>query len=128
MTSKSEPGRDGGHPLVGWTSEFQPLHCGVRRLHFSARRAAPGTRIVENKRIQTKDFIVERSNCRMSGRDPVLPSAEPETQCFFLDPETIENLSIYFDPKKTSRIVIKKILNYYHHGEKCGKLLEDDDL
>ena len=41
----------------------------------------------------------------------------------FLDPETIENLSIYFDPKKTSRIVIKKILNYYHHGEKCGKLL-----
>ena len=46
-----------------------------------------------------------------------------KTQCFFLDPETIENQIIYFDPKKTSRIVIKKILNYYHHGEKCGKLL-----
>ena len=42
---------------------------------------------------------------------------------FSLDPETIENQIIYFDPKKTSRIVIKKILNYYHHGEKCGKLL-----
>jgi len=50
VTSKSEPGRDGGRPLVGRASEFQPLHCGVRRLHFSAKRAAPGTRIVENKR------------------------------------------------------------------------------
>ena len=51
------------------------------------------------------------------------PPESRKAQCFFLDPETIENLSIYFDPKKTSRIVIKKILNYYHHGEKCGKLL-----
>ena len=50
------------------------------------------------------------------------PPESRKAQCFFLDPETIENLSIYFDPKKTSRIVIKKILNYYH-GEKCGKLL-----
>ena len=47
---RERPGRDGGRPLVGRASEFQPLHCGVRRLHFSARRAAPGTRIVENKR------------------------------------------------------------------------------
>ena len=51
------------------------------------------------------------------------PPESRKAQCFFLDPETIENLSIYFDPKKTSRIVIKKILNYYHPGEKCGKLL-----
>ena len=57
MSFESEPGRDGGRPLVGRASEFQPLHCGVRRLHFSARRAAPGTRIVEKLRIQTKDFI-----------------------------------------------------------------------
>ena len=57
MSSKSGPGRDGGRPLVGRASEFQPLHCGVRRLHFSARRAAPGTRIVEKLGIQTKDFI-----------------------------------------------------------------------
>ena len=47
---KSEPGRDGGRPLVGRASEFQPLHCGVRRLHFSSRSAAPGTRIAKNKR------------------------------------------------------------------------------
>ena len=58
MSLKSEPGRDGGRPLVGRASEFQPLHCWVRRRHFSARRAAPGTGIVENKRIPTKDFIV----------------------------------------------------------------------
>ena len=45
-----EEGRDGGRPLVGRASEFQPLHCGVRRLHFSSRRAAPGTRIAKNKR------------------------------------------------------------------------------
>ena len=51
------------------------------------------------------------------------PPESRKAQCFFLDPETIENLSIYFDPKKTSRIVIKRILNYYHHGENCGKLL-----
>ena len=38
---KSEPGRDGGRPLVGRASEFQPLHCWVRRRHFRARRAAP---------------------------------------------------------------------------------------
>ena len=57
MSFESEPGRDGGRPLVGRASEFQPLHCGVRRLHFSARRAAPGTRIVEKLGIQTKDFI-----------------------------------------------------------------------
>ena len=47
---KSEPGRDGGRPLVGRASEFQPLHCWVRRRHFSARRAAPGTGIVEKLR------------------------------------------------------------------------------
>ena len=46
-----------------------------------------------------------------------------KTQCFFLDLETIENKIIYFDRTKTSKVVIKKILNYFHHGEKCGKLL-----
>ena len=45
---KSEPGRDGGRPLVGRASEFQPLHCWVRRRHISARRAAPGKVIVKN--------------------------------------------------------------------------------
>ena len=49
---KSEPGRDGGRPLVGRASEFQPLHCWVRRRHFSARRAAPPrfSREVEQQR------------------------------------------------------------------------------
>ena len=126
MSSKSGPGRDGGRPLVGRASEFQPLHCGVRRLHFSSRSAAPGTRIAKNKRKYQVIFCTHLASYIGQVNSFFFSEAPPESrkaQCFFLDPETIENLSIYFDPKKTSRIVIKRILNYYHHGEKCGKLL-----
>ena len=48
---------------------------------------------------------------------------EPENTVTFPRSINYRNQIIYFDPKKTSRIVIKKILNYYHYGEKCGKLL-----
>ena len=52
-----------------------------------------------------------------------LSGGEPENTVTFPRSINYRNQIIYFDPKKTSRIVIKKILNYYHHGEKCGKLL-----
>ena len=50
-------------------------------------------------------------------------SGESENTVTFPRSINYRNQIIYFDPKKKIRIVIKKILNYYHHGEKCGKLL-----
>ena len=115
----------GVEDLLSWVvSRSAPLHCGVRRLHFSSRSAAPGTRIAKNKRNSEEVAGAHTWHGRVNSF--FFAGAPPESrkaQCNFLDPETIENSLMNFDPKKTSRIVIKKILNYYHHGEKCGKLL-----
>ena len=61
----------------------------------------------------------EESNCLKF----VIAAEESRKIQYFPRSINYRNQIIYFDPKKTSRIVIKKILNYYHHGEKCGKLL-----
>ena len=83
----------GGHqsssPFIVGFAGFILAQEGLRRAHVSSRIKG-----ISRLR-QVNNFFSSRA-----------PPESRKTQCFFLDPETIENQIIYFDPKKTSRIII----------------------
>ena len=111
----------GGHQS---SSPFIVGFAGFILAQEALRRAHVSPRIKGSSRLQTLALLyIGRVNSFFFSRLLRSPPESRKAQCFFLDPETIENQIIYFDQKITSRIVIKRILNYYHHGEKCGKLL-----